>query len=168
MNIPQELLYDLAAIGATIEMAENRIILRAGPTAIPGTLVRRIREAKRDLMAALTARKDHAASRTDQDRQREEKQPAPENAGQTCRDRTPESLIIHWLDEHPAPFPPGRCAWCGSPESLGAMVVPFGTEPGTHTWLHPECWSPWHRARRAEASTALGLTSGVGPTLGVG
>ena len=20
------------------------------------------------------------------------------------------------------------------------MVVPFGTVPGTHTWLHSECW----------------------------
>ena len=29
-----------------------------------------------------------------------------------------------------------------------------------------ECWSSWHRARMAEASTALGLTSGVGPNPG--
>jgi hypothetical protein len=168
MSSAEDLLNNLTGIGATIETVEGRLLLRAGPTAIPGTLVRRIREAKRDLLGALAAQKDHAASRTHQDRQCEEKQPAPENAGQTCRDRTPESLIIHWLDEHPAPSPPGRCAWCGSPESPGAIVVQFGTDPGTHAWLHPECWSPWHRARRAKASTALGLTSGVGPTPGVG
>ena len=36
------------------------------------------------------------------------------------------------------------------------MVVPFGTEPATHTWLHAECWPAWHLARRAEAIAALG------------
>jgi hypothetical protein len=158
MNIAQPLLDDLARIGATIAMAEDRLVLRAGSTAIPGTLVRRIREAKPNLMAALAARKDRAASRTHADRQCEAKQPSQESVGRTYRDRTPESLIIQWLDEHPASSPAGLCAWCGRPESMGAMVVPFGTEPGTHTWLHPECWSPWHRARTVEASTALGLT----------
>jgi hypothetical protein len=36
-----------------------------------------------------------------------------------------------------------------------AVVLPFGTEPGTHVWLHAECWPAWHRARRDEAVVAL-------------
>jgi hypothetical protein len=63
--------------------------------------------------------------------------------------------VIEWLNQHPAPSLPGRCAWCGRPESAGAMVLPFGTEPGTHAWLHAECWSAWHQARRDEAVIAL-------------
>jgi hypothetical protein len=62
---------------------------------------------------------------------------------------------VEWLNQHPAPSPPGRCAWCRRPESPGAVVLPFGTEPGTHTWLHAECWPAWHQARRAEAAAAL-------------
>jgi hypothetical protein len=63
--------------------------------------------------------------------------------------------VIEWLNQHPAPSPPGRCARCGRSESLRAIVLPFGTEPGTHTWLHAECWPAWHRARRPEAIAAL-------------
>jgi hypothetical protein len=148
MNIAQALLHDLARIGATIEMVEGRLLLKAGSTVIPGTLVRRIRESKRDVITALLARKRDAAS----------------TSSRFYQHWTPESLITRWLDEHPAPSQPGRCAWCGRLELAGAVVVPFGTEPGTHTWLHSECWSPWHRARTVEAANALGLTSDFGPT----
>ena len=64
--------------------------------------------------------------------------------------------IVEWLNEHPAPSPPGRCAWCGRPESPGAVVLPFGTEPETHTWLHAECWPAWHQERIAAANAAVG------------
>lgn len=64
--------------------------------------------------------------------------------------------IVEWLNQHPAPSAPGRCAQCGESECSGAVVLPFGTEPGTHTWLHGECWPGWHEARRADAIAALG------------
>jgi hypothetical protein len=48
-----DLLEDLAVIGARIESAGDRIILRAGATAIPAGLVGRIREAKAELLAML-------------------------------------------------------------------------------------------------------------------
>jgi hypothetical protein len=57
--------------------------------------------------------------------------------------------VVEWLDHHPAPSAPGRCAWCGGPEARGAVVVPFGIGP--HTWLHAECWPVWHRERMAAA-----------------
>jgi hypothetical protein len=34
-------------------------------------------------------------------------------------------------------------------------MLPFGTEPGTHTWLHSSGWPTWHAAHRAEAIAAL-------------
>jgi hypothetical protein len=66
-----------------------------------------------------------------------------------------DCCVIEWLNQHPAPSAPGRCAWCGKAELPGAVVLPFGTEPGTHTWLHAECWPAWHQARRADAIAAL-------------
>jgi hypothetical protein len=70
-----------------------------------------------------------------------------------------EACVVEWLNRNPAPSQAGRCAWCGRPESASAVVLPFGTEPGTHSWLHPECWPAWHEARRAEAIAALRLTA---------
>jgi hypothetical protein len=63
--------------------------------------------------------------------------------------------VVEWLDRHPAPSPPGRCAWCGGAEMPGAIVLPFGTEPGHHTWLHAECWPAWRDSREADAVAAL-------------
>jgi hypothetical protein len=45
---------------------------------------------------------------------------------------------------------------------VNAAVVPFGTKPGTHTWLHPECFHAWHGARCTQAVQVLTLM-GVGP-----
>ena len=156
MNPAHDLLKDLTGIGATIEPAGDRLILRAGPTAIPATLVGRVRRAKRELMAALVARKDCGGLRTDDDRRGEKDLTAPQQSkDRNFRHRAFEDFVIQWLNQHPAPSVPGHCAWCGSPETMGARVVPFGSEPWTHTWLHPECWSAWHRARRIEATRAL-------------
>jgi hypothetical protein len=65
-----------------------------------------------------------------------------------------ECCVVKWLDLNPDPSAPGRCAWCGGFESH-APVVPFGTEPGTHTWLHPQCWTEWQKTRRSQAAKTL-------------
>ena len=56
MNAARCLLDDLATIGATVEPAGDRLILRAGPTAIPAALVNRLRQAKAELIATLAVR----------------------------------------------------------------------------------------------------------------
>ena len=150
MNAARQLLDDLAVIGATVEPAGDRLILRAGPTAISAALVNRVREAKADLIATLRGSK-HGQQKPAKSPDRQFPHP------------TSEARVVEWLNEHPTPSPPGRCAWCGTTESLGAVVLPFGTEPGTHTWLHAECWPAWHQARRAEAAAALRLRSGPSP-----
>jgi hypothetical protein len=71
--------------------------------------------------------------------------------------------VTEWLNQHPAPSAPGRCAWCGKPETPSAVVLPFGTEPQTHAWLHADCWPAWHQSRQREAVLALreiGITMG--------
>ena len=65
--------------------------------------------------------------------------------------------VVEWLNQHPAPSALGRCGGCGKAESPGSMVLPFGIEPETHTWLHAECWPGWHQARQMDAIAALGV-----------
>ena len=157
MSAAGDLLADLNLIGARLEPAGDRLILRAGPTAVPSGLVRRVREAKADLLATLTVCTDHTVLRRDVNRKQGKNSPRHQAVY-----RTFESVVVEWLNQHPAPSAPGRCAWCSRPESPSAGVLAFGTEPGTHAWLHAECWPAWHQARRADAVAALRAT---GPTL---
>ena len=66
-----------------------------------------------------------------------------------------ECCIVEWLNHHLERADPGHCAWCEKPDRDGHAVVPFGTEVHGHTWLHPECWNPWHENRREAARQAL-------------
>ncbi len=66
-----------------------------------------------------------------------------------------QCCVTEWLNQHPEPSDPGCCAWCGAEETSEARVVPCGTIPAGHTWLHPECWQEWAENRRASAITAL-------------
>jgi hypothetical protein len=61
--------------------------------------------------------------------------------------------IAEWLNRNPTPSAPGRCAWCCRADSR--VVLPYGTEPGTHIWLHAECWPAWQDTRRSQAREAL-------------
>jgi hypothetical protein len=141
MSAALELILDLRSIGARIEPAGERLILRAGSEAIPASLVRRVREAKAEILATLLAGAN-AAIQNDCDC----------DANEDGRsDRTIESFCVEWLNQHPASSPAGSCALCGKPETSDAVVLPFGTEAGTHAWLHAECWPAWHKARRAWA-----------------
>jgi hypothetical protein len=150
MSQARNLLDDLAIIGATVEPAGRQLILRAGATAIPATLVRQVREAKSDLIAILTSSSDAGGIH-------------PQAYALLPPDtRLIEVRIVEWLGEHPSPSPVGACAWCGKPESPHAMVLPFGVQAGTHTWLHAECWRSWHQARRAEAICALQADQDLG------
>ena len=47
-----------------------------------------------------------------------------------------ECCVIEWLNRNPAPSAAGQCGRCGRAETRDAVVLPFGTEPGTHAWLH--------------------------------
>ena len=89
--------------------------------------------------------------------------PAPWTQAQTS---VSEASIVQWLDLHPAPSIPGRCAWCGQHETVSAAVVPFGIDPRAHAWLHSECWRSWQTARRAAAVKDLkriGILTDVSP-----
>jgi len=54
MSSTRDVLRHLAAIGATIESAGDRLVLRAGTKPVPAGVIRRVREAKPELLAVLT------------------------------------------------------------------------------------------------------------------
>jgi hypothetical protein len=53
MSTARDLLHDFAVIGATIQPAGDRLILRAGAIPVPAGLVSRVRRAKAELLATL-------------------------------------------------------------------------------------------------------------------
>jgi hypothetical protein len=132
MSVANKLLDELAQLGATIELSGTQLILRAGTTAIPSELVRRVRTAKSELITLLPVQ---------------------------ASERPTEDRIVEWLNQYPAPSFAGQCAWCSGRESEDAIVLPFGTEPGTHTWLHPGCWPAWQAMRRDRAVRELQLSA---------
>jgi hypothetical protein len=53
MSAANDILDRLAEIGAKIEAAGNRLIVRAGPKSVPSELVQRLRDAKAEVIAIL-------------------------------------------------------------------------------------------------------------------
>lgn len=160
MSAARKLLDDLAVIGATVEPAGDRLILRAGPTAIPADLISRVRQTKAEILATLAALPAGRGWNAQEWRAFYDERagilefdggmPRPAAEAQAV-----EACIVEWLNRNSAPSPPGRCAWCGQPDADSAAVLPFGTEPGIHAWLHSACWRPWQEARRAQAMKIL-------------
>ena len=68
--------------------------------------------------------------------------------------------VTEWLNRNPVRSSPGRCLGCGGGEHAPDALLPFGTEPTGHAWLHSCCWNAWHASRKAEAVAAL-LTIGI-------
>jgi hypothetical protein len=75
-----------------------------------------------------------------------------------------DCCVVRWLDSNPERSTPGRCLGCGCAERPDNPVLPFGTEPGSHAWLHSTCWPVWHAGRKAEAVAALGTMGITSPT----
>lgn len=68
--------------------------------------------------------------------------------------------VVEWLNRNTLRSSPDRCHYCGRSERSGDPLVPFGTEPTRHAWLHSRCWPAWHAARKTEAIAAL-ATMGI-------
>jgi hypothetical protein len=66
-----------------------------------------------------------------------------------------EILLVEFLNRTHPDTDPNRCAWCGKPETLDAILLPIGVGI-RHAWLHPDCWASWRARRLAEAIDQLG------------
>lgn len=68
--------------------------------------------------------------------------------------------VFEWLNRNPAHSPAGRCLGCGGREHTHDPLLPYGTEPNDHVWLHSRCWLAWYETGKAQAVArlvALGL-----------
>ncbi len=63
--------------------------------------------------------------------------------------------VSEWMNRNPAASSPDRCLACGGDDSTHDPLLPYGTEPHGHAWVHSGCWPSWHEARNAEAVAAL-------------
>ena len=68
-----------------------------------------------------------------------------------------ECCVVEWLNRNPVCSPPGRCLGCGGSDDAYDKLLPYGTEPTGHAWLHSLCWAAWHARRKAEAVAVLSL-----------
>ena len=56
--------------------------------------------------------------------------------------------VVEWLNRNPERSPAGRCLGCGDREHAHDPLLPYGTEPNGHVWLHSRCWPAWYAARK--------------------
>jgi hypothetical protein len=175
MSAVRDLLDRLADIGATLEPAGNRLILRAGAMPVPADMVRRLRQSKRGLLDELA--------------------PAPQSANPADRDKTADvvcwrdyyaarlvqwfagdrrwvqaeaiaygELLDEWRKSHGRRWPVWQCAGCDKPiGGLSALQLADGNR--VHFDDERECLIRFGRRWRDEAVArlqALGLESPAG------
>jgi len=63
--------------------------------------------------------------------------------------------VSEWMNRNPATSSPDRCLACGGDDSTHDPLLPYGTEPHGHAWVHSGCWPAWHESRKGEAIAAL-------------
>jgi len=118
MTVAHEILDRLAEIGATANPADDdRLVIRAGTKPIPGNLMRRLREAKAEVLAALPERNPAWWRREYRVRilgRRIENRSSSETGRLAWGD-----LQCRWHRLHPTIVPEGRCAGCA--ESIGTL-----------------------------------------------
>jgi len=89
----------------------------------------------------------------------DERSAIAESAGGLSREQAEAhafvACVVEWLNRNPSRSPSGRCLGCGGSEHAHGTLLPFGTEPTGHAWLHSGCWPAWHAGRNAEAVAAL-------------
>jgi hypothetical protein len=84
--------------------------------------------------------------------------------GQPCPEAEAQAYaccVAEWLNRNPVCSPSGRCLACGDRDHPHDQLLPYGTEPSGHAWLHGRCWPAWYAGRKAEAEAAL-AAMGIG------
>ena len=148
------------AVGIHLEVGGNDLLLKAASEP-PAVVLDELSRHKAEIVAVLRPGRD-GWSAEDWQAFFDERAGIMEFDGRLSRTEAEAqalaSCIVEWLNRNPTPSAPGRCVWCGQAD---AAVLPYGTEPGTHIWLHAECRPAWHQVRRSQATEAL-MRMGVG------
>lgn len=161
MSTARKLIEELSSSGVILAREGDNLVLDGPEALITEVLVESVRALKSEILQTLgscgslgwrahfservgNAEFEHGLSRAE------------------AEARAFECCVVEWLNHNLEPSDPGCCAWCGNPDKSGHAVLPFGT--GSHTWLHPGCWSFWSEKRRGMAEKSLcaaGLTKPI-------
>lgn len=63
--------------------------------------------------------------------------------------------VAEWLNRNPMRSSSGGCLDCDGGDHAHETLLPLGTEPSGHAWLHSRCREAWHAGRKAEAVAVL-------------
>jgi hypothetical protein len=135
-----------AARAASVELAvDGNDLLLDAATVPPASVVDALRRHKAEVVAMLRPGCD-GWSAEDWRLFFEERAAIAEFEGRLSRTEAEAQAlaccIVEWLNRNATPSAPGRCVWCDQ-------------APGTHIWLHAECWPSWQDTRRSQAREAL-------------
>jgi hypothetical protein len=173
MSVAGDLLDRLAEIGARVEAAGNRLLLRAGPTPIPSELVQSLREAKAEVLAALgppelksdlIERPGEAAAWWRREfTVRTLDRLLVNRAGGDAQRLAFDHLVVEWYRLHGPRVPEGHCAGCG--EAIGG-VASMDLQDGNRVHLDKlDCLLRYGERWRGAATRAL-VAMGLKPPAG--
>ena len=165
MNSAEELIDRLVEVGARVEAADGRLIVRAGARPVPRELVRRLREAKVEVLATLSPAWWH--------RQFVVRTIDRELRGARSRDDAARlawgELECRWHRLFGAHMPEGQCAGCGEPiGGRAALSMGEGNRAHLDDAHGLECVIAYGKRWRGVATAALqamGLVPPDGPLL---
>jgi hypothetical protein len=168
-----ELLDHLSEIGATVTVTGDRLILRAGSTDIPGYIVKRVKEARLELLEALNHREprfESAVGDTEHDaawwRREYHVRTARRSIGKRSCEEAEElawgDVQIQWHTLHGRKCPTGFCAGCDEPIG-GGPLFDMGDGNRVH-FDNRDCLILYGDRWRADATRGL-LAMGLSPPL---
>ena len=74
-----------------------------------------------------------------------------------------ECCVVEWLNRNSGLLArPAAVSDAVKSSNTHDQLLPYGTEPTGHAWLHSRCWAAWHANRKADAVAALSLILGSG------
>lgn len=155
MNLTATILRDVSAAGGMIAVRDGRLKLTATKP-LPEALLKRVREAKPILLAALQS--PAAWDFLDGQAFFDERAGIAEHDGRMIREKAElmayESCIACWLNKNPSEQNNlDVCPQCCQLAGTNALAVITGN--GRYIWLHDRCHTLWIARRRQEAIIAL-------------
>jgi hypothetical protein len=148
-----ELLRRLSEIGATVNPAGDKLVVRAGARPVPAELVKHLRAAKAEVLAALTP----ATGGRDAAWWRRELTVRTLVLGERSRGEAErlafDHLVLEWHRDHGARVPEWQCAGCGKPIG-GPEVLALADGNRVH-FQALDCLLRYGERWRAAATAAL-------------
>jgi hypothetical protein len=145
------------AAGVHFEIDRDDLVLKAA-SAPPTALLDELSRHKAGILALLRPR-DGGWSTEDWQVYFDERAGIAEFDGGLSRAeaeaRAFECCVVEWLNRNPVCSSPGHCLGCGGREHKWDKLLPYGTEPTGHAWLHSRCWEKWYAKRKANAVATL-------------